>query len=70
MSAIVLTANTYELSCAMDIIKEREGPTAVNAKTLGKWRVMLERDSNGRLWVRSYKDNECKESRPYIHSRL
>jgi hypothetical protein len=70
MSAIVLTANTYELSCAMDIINRHEGSIAVNAKTLGNWRVMLERDADGKLWVRSYKDNQCMEARPYFPARI
>jgi hypothetical protein len=66
MSAIVLTANTLELSYAMDIINSHEGPIAVVAKILGNWRVMLERDLNTHIWVRTYKDNQCMESRPYV----
>lgn len=65
MSAIILTANTAELGYAEDNLPAHGGIAKVMAKVLGNWKVVLERDEDGIMWVRSYKNNELKGSTPY-----
>ena len=66
MSAIILTANTAELAYAEDKLPAHGGIAKVIAKVLGNWKVVLERDEDGTMWVRSYMNNELKGSSPYM----